>query len=82
MSRTVFFKIKGLTGLSPIEYIREAMMQKATDLLKTGEYTVKEISFMLGISDTKYFTKCFKKKYSITPSEYKKEHTNSTINEL
>ncbi|MCW1736098.1 hybrid sensor histidine kinase/response regulator transcription factor [Anaerorudis cellulosivorans] len=83
MSRTVFFKkIKGLTGLSPIEYIHEAMMQKAACLLKTGEFTVKEISFMLGISDTKYFTKCFKKKYSVTPGEYKKKHINRTINKV
>lgn len=81
MSRTVFFKkMKGLTGLSPIEYIREITMQEAAKLLKTGKYNVKDVSYIVGISDTKYFTKCFKKKYNTTPSEYKKKHINRNIN--
>jgi signal transduction histidine kinase/ligand-binding sensor domain-containing protein/DNA-binding response OmpR family regulator len=80
MSRTVFFKkMKGLTGLSPIEYIREIRMHEAAKLLKTGKYNVKDVSYIVGISDTKYFTKCFKKKYNTTPSEFKKKHINRTI---
>lgn len=77
MSRSVFFKkMKGLTGLSPIEYIRERTMQKAAELLISGEYSVKEVSFMLGISDTKYFSRNFKKKFEMTPGEFKKKYTN------
>ena len=72
MSRTVFFKkLKGLTGQSPIEYIRNIVMQQAARLLISGKYTVKEVSYMVGISDPKYFTKCFKKQFRTTPSEYK-----------
>ncbi len=80
MSRTLFFKkLKGLTGLAPIEYVRDYLMQHAAELLRIGDYTVKEVAYRVGISDTKYFTRCFKKKYNITPSEYKKaygEHVN------
>lgn len=72
MSRTVFFKkLKSLTGLSPIEFVRDIKIKHAAMLLKTQEYTVKEVSYMIGISDTKYFTQCFKKVYGMTPSEYK-----------
>jgi len=74
MSRTVFFKkIKNITGLAPIEFIRDIVIQRAAQLLETGEYSVKEVSYMVGISDAKYFSKCFKKKYNMTPREYKKE---------
>ncbi|NDW10237.1 hybrid sensor histidine kinase/response regulator transcription factor [Dysgonomonas sp. 520] len=73
MSRTVFFKkIKSLTGLAPIEFIRDIVIQRAAQLLETGQYSVKEVSYMVGFSDSKYFSKCFKKKYNMTPSEYKR----------
>lgn len=72
MSRTVFFKkIKTLTGLAPIEFIRDIKMKHAADLLLSGKYMVKEIAYLVGISDTKYFTKCFKNKYGLTPVQYK-----------
>lgn len=71
MSRTVFFKkLKSLTGMSPIEYKRDVTLQQAANLLRTGKYNVKEVSFMVGFTDTKYFSKCFKEKYNLTPSAY------------
>jgi len=73
MSRTVFFKkIKGLTGLAPIEYVRDILMQHAAELLENSDYSIKEISYRVGMNDPKYFAKCFKKKFNMTPSEYKK----------
>jgi DNA-binding response OmpR family regulator/two-component sensor histidine kinase len=72
MSRSVYFnKMKSLTGLAPIEFIRELKMKRAAELLATGDYLVKEVSYMLGISDTKYFGKCFKAKFGISPQDYK-----------
>ncbi len=72
MSRTVFFKkLKSLTGLAPIEFIRDIKIKYAANLISTQQYTIKEVSFMIGISDTKYFTQCFKNVYGMTPSEYK-----------
>ncbi len=72
MSRTVFFKkLKSLTGLSPIEFIRDIKIKHAAKLIETQQYTIKEVSFMIGISDTKYFSQCFKNVYGMTPSEYK-----------
>ncbi|NDV77975.1 two-component regulator propeller domain-containing protein [Dysgonomonas sp. 511] len=74
MSRTVFFKkLKSLTGLAPIEFIRDIKMKYAATLIASQQYTIKEVSFMIGISDTKYFTQCFKNVYGMTPSEYKNQ---------
>ncbi len=72
MSRTVFFKkLKSLTGFAPIEFIRDIKIKHAAKLIATQQYTIKEVSFMIGIADTKYFTQCFKAVYNMTPSEYK-----------
>jgi signal transduction histidine kinase/DNA-binding response OmpR family regulator len=75
MSRSVFFKkVKGLTGLAPVEFIRDVKMKRAAQILASGQYMVKEVSYLVGISDTKYFAKCFKAKYGVTPLEYKNQH--------
>lgn len=72
MSRTVFFKkLKSLTGLAPIEFVRDIKIKHAAILIEKYNYSIKEISFMIGISDTKYFTQCFKKIVGMTPSEYR-----------
>jgi DNA-binding response OmpR family regulator len=77
MSRTVFFKkLKGLTGLAPIEYVRDMLMRHAADLLENEDYSIKEVSYMVGMNDAKYFSKCFKKKFNMTPSEYRKKYTS------
>lgn len=70
--RTVFFnKLKSLTGLSPNEYIREVRIKRAAQLLEVAEYTVSQITFMVGMNDSRYFSKCFKQRYNMTPTEYR-----------
>jgi YesN/AraC family two-component response regulator len=46
-------------------------MKREAQILSSGQYMVKEVVYMVGISDTKYFTKCFKAKFGVTPLEYK-----------
>ncbi len=80
VSRSVFFKkLKALTGLAPIEFIREIRVKRAAELIETGEYNMSQISYMVGINDPRYFSKCFKQKYGMTPTEYKEQkiHPNS-----
>ncbi|MFT4071312.1 MAG: two-component regulator propeller domain-containing protein [Dysgonamonadaceae bacterium] len=75
MSRTVFFKkLKALTGLAPVEFIREIKIRYAAEMILKEDYTIKEIAFMVGFADTKYFTQCFKQIFECTPSEYRKAH--------
>ena len=72
MSRSVFFKkLKTLTGLSPIEFLRQIRMKRAAQLIETEEYNMAQIAYMVGINDSHYFSKCFKQQYGITPTEYK-----------
>ena len=71
MSRTSFFnKLKALTGYAPADYIRMIRLQHAAQLLKQGEYTIAEITDMVGFSDAKYFREVFKKYYGVSPSKY------------
>jgi YesN/AraC family two-component response regulator len=73
MGRTVFFnKLKSLTGLSPVEFIREVRIKRAAQLLESGRYNVTEITYMVGMNDSRYFAKCFKNAYGVTPTEYRK----------
>ncbi len=74
MGRTVFFnKLKGMTGLSPVEFIREIRIKRAAQLLESGDYNITEITYMVGMNDSRYFSKCFKNTYGMTPSEYKRQ---------
>jgi signal transduction histidine kinase/DNA-binding response OmpR family regulator/ligand-binding sensor domain-containing protein len=73
MSRSSFFnKVKSLTGLSPVEFIRDIRIKRASQILATGEFLIKEVAYMTGFSDARYFGECFKTKYGITPAEFKK----------
>ena len=72
VSRSVFFKkLKTITGLAPIEFIKEMRINKAVQLIETGEYNMTQISYMVGINDPRYFSKCFKAKMGMTPTEYR-----------
>ena len=72
VSRSVFFKkLKTLTGLAPIEFIKEMRINRAAQLIETGEFNMTQISYMVGINDPRYFSKCFKSKLGMTPTEYR-----------
>lgn len=74
MSRSlVYKKIKMLTGLSPVEYVRSLRMQEAAKLLRSQQYKVFEVVYMVGFSDLKYFRQCFSKEFGVSPSEYMKQ---------
>lgn len=79
MSRTIFFtKLKSLTGLSPVEFIREVRLQRAIEIMKTTDLSVSEISYSVGIEDPRYFSRVFKLKFGETPTDYR--HKNLKIN--
>lgn len=77
LNRTSFYyKIKSLTGYTPVEFIRDVRIKRAAQLLSNSQLFVKEIAYMTGFSDIKYFTKSFKSKYGYTPSEYRNSNPN------
>jgi len=74
MGRTVFFnKLKNMTGMSPVEFIREMRIKRAAQLLEDRKYNITEVTYMVGMNDSRYFSKCFKNTYGVTPSEYRKQ---------
>lgn len=70
---TLYRKIKGLTDMSANEFIRKVKMRKGAELLRSGEYTISEIAFMIGFSSVAYFRQCFKDEYGVAPSDYAKQ---------
>lgn len=74
MGRTSFFlRLKRITGLSPVEYIREARLKKATQILRETDLSITDIAHQVGWDDNRYFAKCFKNTYGVRPSEYREK---------
>ncbi|MCC8155300.1 MAG: response regulator, partial [Tannerellaceae bacterium] len=83
VSRSVFFKkLKALTGLAPVEFIKEVRIKRAASLIEENEYTMTQISYMVGINDSRYFSKCFKQIYGMTPTEYKEQFLHGSSQNL
>lgn len=59
------------TGKTISEYLTEYRLEKACQLLDHAEYRVGDVSGMVGIHDGRYFSNMFKKKYGMTPTEYR-----------
>jgi AraC-like DNA-binding protein len=73
VSRTVLYnKTKGLTGFSPMEFIRRMKLDIAARLLDNG-YNVSEAAYKTGFSDVKYFSRLFKAQFGHSPSKHKVE---------
>lgn len=65
---------------TPIEYVINRKLEYAETLLRTTILSISEISRKIGINDSLYFSKCFKKKYNYSPTLYRvflKEQSNS-----
>jgi AraC-like DNA-binding protein len=71
LSHTALFqKLKMAVGISPLEFVREIRLKKACQLICEGDHNIASISYMVGFSDPKYFTRVFKKRFGIPPSQY------------
>jgi signal transduction histidine kinase/ligand-binding sensor domain-containing protein/DNA-binding response OmpR family regulator len=76
--RTLFYKkVRGITGLSPNDFIKVRRLKRAAELLLLGEYTVAEVSYRVGFDNPFYFSKCFKAQYNLSPSKYGQDPSQS-----
>lgn len=64
-------KVKQITGMTPLELIKTVRIQKACQMLKEKQYTINEVAYECGFSDSKYFSKCFKSAVGQTPTDYR-----------
>src|SRR6056297_1794957 len=63
---------KKYTGFSPHQYHMELKLMRAKELLLTTNKSIKEIAYELGFQSIHYFSRCFKKKLGVNPSEVRK----------
>lgn len=69
--RTFRRKLKRITGMSPVKYIRELRLQMARELLEIKRYnSIQQICAATGFTTTHYFSKQFKARFGKTPSAY------------
>jgi signal transduction histidine kinase/DNA-binding response OmpR family regulator len=67
---TLYRKVKALTDLNSVEYIRLTRLKKAAELLSEGNYRINEISYLVGFSSPSYFATSFQKQFGISPSQF------------
>lgn len=67
---TLYRKIKTMTGMSALDLIRNVKMKRACMMLLSRQQNISEVAYALGFNSPKYFTKCFKEEFGVTPSEY------------
>lgn len=62
---------KVIMGQSPINYLNEFRLHQAAYLLVNTEKRIREIAEDCGFDDNSYFSKLFKRKYHVTPHDYR-----------
>ncbi len=62
-------KVKGLTGITPMAFLRTYRLNTAYKLLADHNLTVSEASYKTGFSDPNYFATSFKKYFGKNPSQ-------------
>ncbi len=64
---------KGETGYTPIRHLINLRLEKAKALLEGGyQGSIQEVAALVGYDDAYHFSKLFKKKYGISPSQVRK----------
>lgn len=59
------------TGLSPHQYLLEFRLVRARGLLVETEFSIKEIAMQTGFEDEFYFSRLFRQKLNLTPSQWR-----------
>ena len=68
MSPSHFTKLfKESTGQTPYQYVVEARVRKAKELLTTGKFTINEVAHHVGFVDQSHLTRHFKRVFGLPP---------------
>ena len=62
---------KQYTGIAPSQYYLNLKIQRAKDMLRSTDVSIKEISYILHFDTPEYFTKLFKLKTGLAPSQFR-----------
>lgn len=70
------------TGLPPIAFLREKRLEIACELLENSWERISQIGLQVGMPHDSHFTRDFKNKYGITPTEYRKQYWEKIENKM
>ncbi len=75
---TLYRRIKQITGKSPGIFMRSVKLIYSRNLLENGVEDILEVAFICGFNDVKYFSKCFKYEFGVSPKEFLKMNRSLT----
>ena len=58
---------KESTGQTPYQYVVDARVKKAKELLTTGKFTISEVAYQVGFADQSHLTRHFKRVFGLPP---------------
>ncbi|MDE7376384.1 MAG: response regulator [Muribaculaceae bacterium] len=68
---TLFNKLKSLTGMNPTSFIRNVRLKASCKIMNENPgIRISDLAYMVGFSDPKYFSICFKREFGMTPTAY------------
>lgn len=79
MSRATFYRrLKQFVDLSPNDFIHQVRMRRAAEMLAKTDDPVSTIAYSVGFNNPKYFSKCFRHDYGVSPIEYRRRAKEQT----
>jgi AraC-like DNA-binding protein len=68
--QTLLDRFREKMGMTPYQYFLQLKINKAKELLREGTLSIKEISYKLSFDSPYYFSRLFKKKTGVSPSQW------------
>ncbi|BDI32525.1 hypothetical protein CCAX7_45760 [Capsulimonas corticalis] len=72
-------EFKACFGSSPIDYVLDFRLRRAAHLLQDLHLSISEIAARTGFADPFYFSKQFKRRYRLSPSEFRRSSTGNAL---
>ena len=64
------------TGMKFSDYLQEVRLDKSREYLTDIHYKISDVSSLVGFSDARYFSQSFRKKYQMTPLEFRNRYAS------
>jgi two-component system response regulator YesN len=64
---------KQQTGETFIDYVTRLRIERAKEIIRDGQFSLKEVCYLVGYKDPNYFSRVFKKVTGVAPSEYRNQ---------
>lgn len=75
----LYRKIKSITGLSAVAFIRSIRLKRAAQILAVDSSSVSEVMYSVGITNLSYFSKLFKAEFGYLPKDFASKNKNRDV---